>query len=94
MVTNVSALLWLLFAAAEFPPCISVNAYARYGAYGYDHLVTIDNGCDKPAECVVTTSANPQPIGVRVEAETRETVVTFRGSPASEFRAHVRCVLA
>lgn len=77
----------------DFPPCITVSAYARYGAYGYDHLVTIDNGCDRGAECIVRTNVSPDPIAVRVEAAERETVVTFRGSPASEFSARVRCNL-
>lgn len=90
--------LWLALAAAApaqegLPACISVSAYARYGAYGYDHIVTIANGCDQRAACLVTTDVNPDPIGVEVAPETRESVVTFRGSPASRFSANVRCEL-
>jgi hypothetical protein len=48
----------------EFPPCIQVSAFARYGAYGYDHIVTIANGCERVAACVVTTDVNPNAIGV------------------------------
>lgn len=79
--------------APSLPACVKVKAYARYGAYGYDHLVQIDNGCTKTAACRVTTDVNPEPIEVEVGAASSETVVTFRGSPASEFKADVRCRL-
>jgi hypothetical protein len=75
------------------PTCIHVNAYARYGAYGYDHIVDVSNGCEQAAVCDVRTNVNPDPVTVRVEPGERESVVTFRGSPAREFAAKVRCKL-
>jgi hypothetical protein len=75
------------------PECVHVNAYARYGAYGYDHIVDVSNGCEHPAVCDVRTNVNPDPMTVRVEPGARESVVTFRGSPAREFAAQVRCKL-
>lgn len=80
-------------AEPEFPACIRVSAFARYGAYGYDHLVTIANGCERAATCAVATNVNPSPVVVRVEAGQQETVLTFRGSPSSQFTATVRCKL-
>lgn len=80
-------------AGAGHPACVAVTAQARYGAYGYDHLVTLSNGCDRHADCTVRTDVNPEPIAVSLSAGQTEEVVTFRGSPASTFRATVRCVL-
>lgn len=78
---------------SELPACVQARAFARYGAYGYDHIVTIDNACDRAAACVVSTNVNPDSIDVRVEPGTRESVMTFRGSPARQFTANVRCKL-
>ena len=71
--------------------CVHVQTEAPYRAYGYDHLVTIENGCDKPVRCTVKTDVNPEPSHVRVEPQKSETVLTFRGSPASTFKADVSC---
>jgi hypothetical protein len=80
-------------AEPDFPACVRVSAFARYGAYGYDHIVTVGNGCEQPATCAVATNVNPSPILVRVEPGQEESVVTFRGSPSSQFSATVRCKL-
>ncbi len=78
---------------AALPACIKVRARAQYGAYGYDHIVSIHDGCDKTAACVVRTDVNPDPMSVRVAPGKTEEVVTFRGSPSYEFHATVRCEL-
>ncbi len=75
------------------PECVSVEAFARYGAYGYDHVVTVHNGCDKAAQCEVSTDVAPKVISLSVRAHASESVVTYRGSPAYEFSAKVRCRL-
>ncbi len=75
------------------PPCVKVTTEVRYANYGYDHIVTIANSCEKTAACVVRTDANPDPISVSVKARETEELVTFRGSPAYEFKADVRCKL-
>ncbi len=75
------------------PECVSVEAFARYGAYGYDHVVTVNNDCDKTAQCEVSTDVAPEVIALTVRAHASESVVTYRGSPAYEFSAKVRCRL-
>jgi hypothetical protein len=75
------------------PDCVHVEAYARYGAYGYDHIVTIDNTCTRSAACQVSTDVNPEVFAVTVRSQQKQSIVTFRGSPAYEFSANVRCKL-
>jgi hypothetical protein len=77
--------------APKIPKCAHVSSEARYGAYGYDHLVEIENGCDHALQCTVKTDVNPEPSNVAVPAKETRTVVTFRGSPSREFKADVRC---
>jgi len=77
----------------EGPKCIKARAYARYAAGAYDHIVELESECVKSAHCEVSTDVNPEPIEIDVpDHETRE-VLTFRGSPAYEFAATVRCKL-
>lgn len=94
-----AALLFLLVALPlrpaeavdpERPACVSFQTEARF-RMGYDHLVHITNQCTRPVQCTVRTNVNPSDIAVRVAAKTTETVLTFRGSPASSFRAEVHC---
>jgi hypothetical protein len=84
-----------LFVAAEssFPTCIQVRASAPYGNAGYDHIVTLHNGCEKPAACRVSTNVNPDVVSVVLAPDEEKSVLTFRGSPARTFRAHVSCKL-
>ena len=51
----------------------------------------IENGCDRPAICVVSTDVAPEPIQATVPARQRVELVTFRGSPASAFKPKVEC---
>lgn len=74
-------------------PCVRWRADSIYRNYGYDHVVTLFNGCDAPATCTVTTNVNPDPIGVQVAPGKEAEVLTFRGSPAREFEARVRCAI-
>jgi hypothetical protein len=78
-------------AAPQNPKCIVVTSSARYSGYGYDHIVEIDNSCDRAMSCTVNTDAAPEPTTVKVPAKEKKTVVTLRGSPAREFKADVRC---
>lgn len=77
----------------QHPACIEVRGEARYGAQGYDHYVFVKNGCDRRAECRVTTSVNPDPASLRVAPGATESVVMWRGSPAREFAARADCTL-
>jgi hypothetical protein len=73
--------------------CVQARAWTRYSS-GYDHLVTLQNGCAKVADCQVSTNVNPAPIRVMLPAGATETVLTFRGSPAYEFKPIVDCRVA
>jgi hypothetical protein len=79
----------------EGPPnpakCVKVRTSARYVAYGYDHVVELENTCGKAMSCDVSTDANPTPASVDLAAGETKSVLTYRGSPASEFTAKVDC---
>jgi len=74
--------------------CAHVHTQAPYRAYGYDHEVLIENTCAKPINCSVKTNVNPEVTTVLVAPHATATVITFRGSPASEFSADVDCKTA
>src|SRR5690242_14572650 len=69
----------------EGPPspakCVKVRTEARYGAYGYDHVVELENTCDKAMTCDVATDVNPTPASVDLAAGETKSVLTYRGSP-------------
>jgi hypothetical protein len=73
------------------PECVHVRTEARYVAYGYDHIVEIENECEKTMLCTVMTDVNPQAASVSVAAGQTRSITTFRGSPAREFKATVLC---
>ena len=77
----------------DTPACVAWHTQVRYANYGYDHWVVIHNGCQREAACAVTTDVNPQAIHVGVPVNKTREVLTYRGSPAREFRARVRCRL-
>src|SRR5262245_60458949 len=52
----------------EVPACMKVEAYARYGAGAYDHIVNLDSSCEKLARCEVSTDVNPEVTEVEVPA--------------------------
>jgi hypothetical protein len=78
-------------AAPPGPACLVVTSEARYGGYGYNHLVRIANSCEEAVLCTVSTDVNPAPEQVTVPPNEAREVVTFRGSPAREFVPLVRC---
>lgn len=75
-------------------PCVVVATSAPYVNYGYDHVVTLSAACPKPQRCTVKTNVTPTPVTVELQATETKSVVTFRGSPAREFTADVRCQAA
>jgi hypothetical protein len=75
----------------RLPACIDVRTEARFRNYGYDHLVTVRNGCDQAQACDVSTNVSPDASRVTVQAHSEAEVLTFRGSPAREFTAKVDC---
>lgn len=75
------------------PPCVKVQSQAIFSGSGYDHVVSIENGCERDADCTVSTDVSEETLTVSVPAGESRDVVTYRGSPASEFEATVKCTL-
>jgi hypothetical protein len=72
--------------------CVEAWGEVRYRS-GYDHIVHVRNGCEKPVLCAVSTNVNPDPQKVTVPPKEEIEVLTFRGSPAREFVPKVDCKL-
>jgi len=71
--------------------CVKMSSEARYAAYGYDHIVTLENTCEKAMVCEVTTDVNPTAATVELAKGETKSVLTYRGSPASEFKPKTDC---
>jgi hypothetical protein len=71
--------------------CVEFRTEASFASVGYDHLVHLTNNCDKTAVCTVTTNVNPQPATASLAPGEKQTLVTWRGSPAREFTVSVNC---
>jgi hypothetical protein len=79
--------------AQGLPECIRVEAIVRWGAGAYNHFVRIENGCERSARCQVATDVNPEPQTVELAPGQSVELITFRGSPASQFTPRVSCTL-
>ena len=75
------------------PACVRWWTQTVLAAVGHNHVVGIENTCDKPAACTVSTDVAPDPIQATVSPKQKVELTTFRGSPASTFRAKVTCAL-
>lgn len=75
------------------PACVKVQSQAIFSGSGYDHVVSIDNGCTKDADCQVSTDLATDSLSVSVPSGETRDLVTYRGSPSSEFTADVKCSL-
>lgn len=73
--------------------CVQHTTSVRY-VMGYDHLVHLESHCSRPALCEVRTDVSPEVVEAAVRPGGKETVVTFRGSPARVFEATVDCRFA
>lgn len=71
--------------------CVAYRTEAYFASVGYDHLVHLTNNCDKTATCTVSTNVNPDAASVSLAPGEKQTLVTWRGSPAREFTAVVSC---
>jgi hypothetical protein len=71
--------------------CVAYRTEAYFASVGFDHLVHLTNNCAKTAACTVTTNVNPDPASVSLAPGEKQTLVTWRGSPAREFTADVNC---
>lgn len=79
--------------APALPACVVVSTEARWVPYGYNHIVTLKNGCSKAATCSVSTDISPQATSIDVAASATVDVLTFTASPAQTFFARVGCKL-
>ena len=80
--------------APDSPPkdCYSVRGEAYYILLGYNHVVTVENHCEKDLQCEVWTNVDPEPtIPVSVQAGESASVTARRSSPASAFTAYGEC---
>lgn len=84
-------------ALADPPPtaavkCVDVRPEAPYSGLGYDHLIHLTSNCKKPVTCTVKTNVNKDAQKVSLAPGEKQTVVTWRGSPAYEFTPDVTCL--
>jgi len=79
--------------ADKTPACIRSWGETVATGFGYNHVVVIDNTCDKAATCTVSTDVAPDPIQASAPAKQRTELVTFRGSPTRVFKPKVECRL-
>ena len=72
--------------------CASVTASARLRGYGYSHIVTLANHCDRAVSCEVWTNVDPTP-HLMLSAKPGESVETVAryGSPSREVQAGKSC---
>ena len=77
--------------AGDRPACVRASASSVMTAFGYDHVVRIENTCAHPVRCLSHTSSAPSPVESILERDSSTELSLFRGSPASEFSATVEC---
>ncbi|MCP4198739.1 MAG: hypothetical protein GY762_16455 [Proteobacteria bacterium] len=71
--------------------CVTWTTEARYEGLGFNHYVHLKSACKEVMVCSVTTNANPDPTVATLPPGGKASVVTYKGSPASEFTATVTC---
>jgi hypothetical protein len=79
--------------ADKMPACVRWSQLTVSTSTGYNHVVAIENGCDKSVSCTVTTDVAPEAVRASVPSKGRVELTTFRGSPSRSFRAAVTCSL-
>lgn len=96
----VSAIVFLALGAStsaqtrvggEREPCVQASANARFDGVGYGHWVSVNNTCDHPVICEISTNVAPAAVTVSVPRGERREVNTFLSSPAREFTPTVSC---
>ena len=85
-------------AAADPAPegldCASVTASVRLQAYGYAHVVTLVNRCQRAVSCEVWTNVDPSPhLTLQAKPGQSAEAVTRRGSPSRAVKAEKACRL-
>ncbi|MCA9640645.1 MAG: hypothetical protein H6718_18520 [Polyangiaceae bacterium] len=80
-------------AKASGQGCVEYTTQVSYRNYGYDHWVKLQSACEKPVKCHAASNSNPTGVDQSLAPGEAQTVLLFRGSPASEFTATVSCSL-
>jgi len=77
-------------AEQEPPTCrVTFSQRAYRTEQGYDHLVELDNSCDVPVRCSLTTPNADKDIVV--DADTEASVTVEEDREASHFEVRVAC---
>ena len=72
--------------------CTHVRGIVRQEAFGYTHVVTLHNGCQKAVSCQLWSSVDPDPrYTVNAAPGEMAEVITRRGSPAREVTGFRKC---
>lgn len=72
--------------------CTHVLGVVRQEAFGYTHVVTLHNGCEKAVSCQLWSSVDPEPrLSVTAAPGEMTEVITRRGSPAREVTGFRKC---
>jgi len=78
-------------ASVKAVACVRWTKEARLVGVAFNHLVHLHNQCKHAVRCEVTTNTNPQPSRAELLPDAKKTVLTFRGSPARDFKVKVIC---
>lgn len=79
-------------AQAGGADCASVAASTRLQAYGYAHVVTLQNRCQRAVSCEVWTNVDPTPhYTLQAKPGASAEVVTRNGSPSHDVHAEKSC---
>ena len=79
-------------AASAQGGCVVVQAVARYGSSGYNHIASARNDCARPVRCELWTNVDPAPQHVvDLEPQASGDTVFRLDSPAYDFVVHYRC---
>jgi hypothetical protein len=79
--------------AESTPACVRWWPQTVHAGIGYNHVVGIENTCERTVACSVSTDVAPDPIQAAVSPKQKVELTTFRGSPSSTFKAKVECKL-
>lgn len=72
--------------------CATVSASTRNQAYGYAHVVTLTNQCQRPVACEVWTNVDPTPrYTLQAKPGQSAEVTTRAGSPSRDVSAGKLC---
>lgn len=72
--------------------CANVSASTRLQAYGFAHVVTLSNQCQRAVSCEVWTNVDPAPRHtLQAKPGASAEVVTRGGSPSRDVSAGKQC---